>query len=86
MGSTTTTVSTYTQGTLIIDIWDAKTNKLLWRGSAEAVVPSNPGKQEALIYKAIDKMATRWDRMRQRREDQAQVLNVSRRARRPFLR
>ena len=29
-GTTTTTVREYTRGTLIVDVWDARTNKLVW--------------------------------------------------------
>src|SRR5437879_9400811 len=33
-GDATTTVETYRVGTLVIDLFDAKTEKLLWRGSS----------------------------------------------------
>lgn len=37
-------VSTYTEGTLIVDFIDPKTNQVFWRGSAQGVVehPNNP--------------------------------------------
>jgi hypothetical protein len=32
--STTTSIRKYTRGTLVVDIWDARTKQLLWRGTA----------------------------------------------------
>ncbi len=62
MGSTTTTVSTYTKGTLVIDIWDAETKKLIWRGSATATIPAKPEKQARLVDKAVEKLVKQWDK------------------------
>lgn len=59
-GVSTTTAHVYVEGSLVVDIYDARTKKALWRGTAEAVVPDNPGKAEAKIVKAIDKMAKIW--------------------------
>ena len=42
MGSSTTQVRTYTQGTLIVDIWDAKKKQLVWRGVGSETVSNNP--------------------------------------------
>ncbi len=61
-GMSTTTASTYTRGTLIIDIIDAKQKNVIWRGSAEATVPSNPRKGEKLISKAIAKITKKWQK------------------------
>ena len=63
-GSTTTTVSQYTRGTLIVDVWDAKAKKLVWRGSASAIVPDKPAKLEKKIYKAIEKMVAKWQKIK----------------------
>jgi hypothetical protein len=41
MGSSTTYVNEWDEGTLIIDIIDAKRNELMWRGSAEAELKKN---------------------------------------------
>jgi hypothetical protein len=59
MGSTTT-VNTYTVGTLLFDVYDAKTKQAVWRGIASATVPSNPQKGIKKIDKAIEKLATKW--------------------------
>jgi hypothetical protein len=55
-GGASTTVSTYEKGTLVIDIWDAKTKEIVWRGSAIATIPEDPKKGEKLINKALEKM------------------------------
>jgi hypothetical protein len=65
MGSSQTSSYSYTQGTLIIDIWDADEKKLIWRGSASAVVPENPQKLQKKIEKALRKMAKQWHKMYQ---------------------
>ena len=62
MGSTTT-VNTYTVGTLLFDVYDAKTKQAVWRGIASATVPSNPQKGIKKIDKAIDKLADKWRQM-----------------------
>ena len=59
-GSYTTTVSNYTKGTLVIDIWDAKKEQMVWRGIATDIVPANPGKREKLLEKALDKMSNKY--------------------------
>ena len=59
-----TSVSTYTEGTLIIDIWDAREKTLIWRGSATAVVSQNPEKNAKKIDKAVTKIAKKWQKMK----------------------
>lgn len=61
---TTTTVHTYVKGTLILNFWDAATEKLVWRGTAKSVMPENPQKEEKNIYEAIDALAKEWRKMR----------------------
>jgi len=65
MSSSTSTVSTFPKGTLVIDIWDARENKAVWRATTEALVPSNPEKAARKIDQAIEKIANRWDKMYQ---------------------
>ena len=62
MGSTTT-VNTYTVGTLLFDVYDAETKQAVWRGIASATVPANPQKGIKKIDKAIDKLAAKWNQM-----------------------
>jgi hypothetical protein len=54
--STTTTVRKYTRGTLVVDIWDARTKQLVWRGTATDTVSENPEKNEKNLKKAMEKM------------------------------
>ena len=55
--STTTRVTEYEKGTLVVDIWDAKTKELVWRGAVTKTVPGNVDKAGKLINKAVRKMA-----------------------------
>ena len=66
MGSSTTTAHTYERGTLIVDIWDAKTNNAVFRGTAEAVAKGNPEKAAKQIDRAIQKIAKRFQSMHAR--------------------
>ena len=56
MGSSTTMVSTYIQGTLIIDLFDVSTKKLMWRGIATDTISDNPAKNAEKIQNATKKM------------------------------
>jgi Domain of unknown function (DUF4136) len=55
-GLSTTTEYKYTIGTMIVDIYDAKTKQLIWRGSGSDTVSDKPEKNEKKIYKATQKM------------------------------
>ncbi len=56
--------ATYEQGTLIIDIWEAETKKLVWRGVAIDVFDDDPKKADKKINKAIEKMIKKWRKMK----------------------
>ena len=56
--------STYEQGTLVIDIWEAETKKLVWRGVAIDAFSDNPKKADKMINKAIEKMIKKWRKMK----------------------
>jgi hypothetical protein len=56
MGSSTTTVSEYTVGTLVTDIFDAKSKQLLWRGIAQDEISNKPEKNAKKLAKASDKL------------------------------
>ena len=71
MGSASTTVSTYDRGTLVIDIWDARTKQIVWRGSATAVVPENPQKANKLVENALRKMIKQFDEMKAKEAKEA---------------
>ena len=73
--SSTTRVVEYTRGTLVVDIWDAKSKELVWRGMVSDTLPDNVQKAEKLVVKSIGKMADQgrklWSKELERREDAA---------------
>ncbi len=68
----TSQVVTYTRGTLVVDIVDAKTNKLVFRGVSEDIVPEKASKAEKLIYRSIEKMAKQFRNFRAKDLKQAE--------------
>ena len=56
MGSATTTTSEYTVGTLVVDIFDAKSKALMFRGTASDELSDKPEKNQKKLAKASDKM------------------------------
>ena len=60
MASATTYASTYTEGTLIVDAYDAKEKKLVWRGSGTVTVKEKTEKQIEQINKIVDKLSEKW--------------------------
>jgi hypothetical protein len=56
MGEATTTEQDYKEGTLLVDLYDAKTKQLIWRGSAEDTVSNNADKNEKNLNKGVAKM------------------------------
>ena len=61
--STTTDVVTYDTGTLVVDIWDAEQQKLVWRASYSKVFSDNPAKAEKQVAAAIESMGKRWRKL-----------------------
>jgi len=65
VGASSTTVSTYQTGTLVVDVWDAKSEKLIWRGIASnIVVAQDPEKMKGKIDKALKKMVDKWGQIK----------------------
>ncbi|MGO8793822.1 MAG: DUF4136 domain-containing protein [Candidatus Sulfotelmatobacter sp.] len=56
LGESTTTEDDYKEGTLIIDLYDAKTKQLIWRGSAEDMISDKAEKNEKNLDKGVAKM------------------------------
>ena len=50
------TVETFVEGTLVVNLYDAKTKKMVWRGVATATASDKPTKNTEKINKALDKM------------------------------
>jgi hypothetical protein len=55
-GDSTTTEETYTVGTLVVDLFDSNTKKLIWRGSASDTLSNKSGKNIKKLDKAVEKM------------------------------
>jgi hypothetical protein len=56
IGESTTTEQDYKEGTLLIDMYDAKSKQLIWRSSAEDMLSSNADKNEKNLDKGVAKM------------------------------
>jgi len=56
MGTAQTTVSEYTVGTLVVDIFDAKSKQLVFRGTATDELSDKPEKNVKKVEKAAEKM------------------------------
>lgn len=54
-GDSTTTEQDYKEGTLVIDLYDAKTKQLIWRGSIEDMLSSKAEKNEKNLRKGVAK-------------------------------
>jgi hypothetical protein len=52
----TTTVENYKEGTLVVDMFDPNTKKLLWRGTASDTLSDNPEKNTKKMDKGVEKM------------------------------
>jgi len=59
-GSATTTVNTYQEGTLVVDLFEAKTKQAIWRGTATQGVSKNPQTQAKNIDKAAQKIFSKY--------------------------
>jgi uncharacterized protein YdeI (BOF family) len=56
MGTATTTTSEYLVGTLVVDIFDAKSKQLVFRGVAQDEISDKPEKNVKKVEKAANKM------------------------------
>jgi Domain of unknown function (DUF4136) len=55
-GEATTSTETYKVGTLVVDLFDAKTKKLLWRGTSSDTLSNNSNKNIKNLDKGVEKM------------------------------
>jgi len=55
-GEATTTTETYKVGTLIVDLFETKTKKLLWRGTSSDTLSNNSDKNIKNLDKGVEKM------------------------------
>src|ERR1700732_1357946 len=56
MGEATTTTETYKVGTLVVDLFDAKTKQLVWRGNSSDTLSNNSDKNIKNMDKDVQKM------------------------------
>jgi hypothetical protein len=55
-GMSTITPQQSTEGTLIVNLYDAKAKQLVWRGIAQGTLSNNGDKNQNLVHKAVEKM------------------------------
>ena len=55
-GNATTTVDTYKIGSLVVDVFDANTHKLIWRGSSSDTLSDKSDKNIKTLEKDVQKM------------------------------
>lgn len=49
-------------GTMIVDLFNAKSQELVWRGIAENTLNNKGNKNQEMVHKAVDKMFKQWPR------------------------
>ena len=55
-GDATTTTETYQVGSLVVDLFDAKTKNLVWRGSSSDTLSNNADKNTKNLDKGVQKL------------------------------
>ncbi len=55
-GDATTTVNNYKVGTLVVDLFDANSKKLIWRGSSSDTLSSKSDQNIKALGKGVEKM------------------------------
>ena len=66
-GMATATVSSFESGTLVVDAWDAETEKMVWRGIATNItVYENPDKMLKKVDVALKKIVKKWQRIKKK--------------------
>lgn len=63
MGSSTTTARNYTEGTLIIDAYEATDKKMVWRATGTVTVKDSPEKQTQQVEKILTKIGKKWEKI-----------------------
>jgi Domain of unknown function (DUF4136) len=56
LGESTTTFDTYRVGTLVVDLFDAKTKNLVWRGVSSGMLSDKSGKNIENLNRGVQKM------------------------------
>lgn len=63
MTSSTTSAHNYTEGTLIIDAYDAAEKKMIWRATGTVTVKDDPEKQIKQVNKILTKIGKKWEKI-----------------------
>ncbi len=63
MGSSSTQQHNYTDGTLIIDAYDATDKKMIWRATGTVTVKAKPEKQIKQVENILTKIGKKWDKI-----------------------
>ena len=45
---------------MVVDLYDAKTQSLIWRGIAQNILNNNGNKNQEMVEKAVQKMFKQW--------------------------
>ena len=63
-------VSSFSRGTLVVDVWRPDTEELIWRGVVVGVVPDDPSPAQAqkTIEKALNLMGKEFRKMRKKQQ------------------
>lgn len=56
MGYSSTSVRTYEEGTLVVDMFDTASKQAIWRGTATGTIPENPQKLTEQVQAGISEM------------------------------
>jgi hypothetical protein len=62
VGTRTPDTFTFEEGTLVIDVWEAETKRLIWRGIATAALGKTTDKNVGKLEKALKKIFERWEK------------------------
>lgn len=67
IGLPTVTASSFETGTLVVDVWDAETNEMVWRGIATQItVYDNPERMLKKADVALKKIVKKWQRIKKK--------------------
>jgi len=56
LGGSTSEIRTFSEGSIVVDIYRSKGNQLIWRGVATGTLSEDPKKKEDTIKKAVKKV------------------------------
>jgi hypothetical protein len=65
-GYSTTRVTNYVKGTLIVDVWDTASEKLVWRGTATLTAVRDSDIVDNKVDKALAKMIKKWQKIKKK--------------------